>query len=266
MGDNMESFAKYIKDEKIVFKYARGESEKKGKEFHNYYEILYFLNGEATFISQDFYQPLKPYTLAVIPKETYHRFLFSGDEAEYKRCVFNFTDNIGFSELISKSMKNIAIIKVTEPIKFLFEKLIEKADKEYSKEIKINLMYSVLALLLDEISDYKNSASTVRKLNPVTKQSIKFIPENLCQQITVEDIANSLNVSSSTLSHIFKDDMKISIYKYILHKKLVLANKSIISGVPPTIAALDSGFNDYSGFYRQYKKMFGCSPSQKSVL
>ena len=75
-----------------------------------------------------------------------------------------------------------------------------------------------------------------------------------------------LSVIISTFSFLpcFKDDMKISIYKYILHKKLVLANKSIISGVPPTIAALDSGFNDYSGFYRQYKKMFGTSPQNST--
>jgi len=39
--------------------------------------------------------------------------------------------------------------------------------------------------------------------------------------------------------------------------------QKIRSGTPPSQAASSSGFSDYSGFYRQYVKMFGAPPSGK---
>ena len=37
-----------------------------------------------------------------------------------------------------------------------------------------------------------------------------------------------------------------------------------MQGVQPTKACAQAGFNDYSTFYRGYKKHFGYSPMQKS--
>ena len=37
--------------------------------------------------------------------------------------------------------------------------------------------------------------------------------------------------------------------------------EKISSGTPAVIAASECGFNEYSNFYRQYKKIFGISPS-----
>ena len=57
----------------------------------------------------------------------------------------------------------------------------------------------------------------------------------------------------------------MSIHKYVLEKRLILENKKIRQSVNPTVAASESGFADYSGFYRQYKKMFGVSPAKSKT-
>ena len=57
----------------------------------------------------------------------------------------------------------------------------------------------------------------------------------------------------------------MSIHKYVLEKRLILANKKIRQSVNPTVAASECGFADYSGFYRQYKKMFGVSPAKSKT-
>ncbi len=51
----------------------------------------------------------------------------------------------------------------------------------------------------------------------------------------------------------------------MLEKRLILANKKIRQSVNPTVAASESGYADYSGFYRQYKKMFGVSPAKSKT-
>lgn len=38
-----------------------------------------------------------------------------------------------------------------------------------------------------------------------------------------------------------------------------------MDGQPATQAAIECGFNDYSGFYKQFKKMFNKSPSDRGV-
>ena len=65
-----------------------------------------------------------------------------------------------------------------------------------------------------------------------------------------------LYVSPSTLSHKFSKELKISVYQYITKKRLSVAHKLIKQGESLKNAALSSGFNDYSCFYRLYKKYY----------
>ena len=43
----------------------------------------------------------------------------------------------------------------------------------------------------------------------------------------------------------------------------MLAHHKIADGELASAAALECGFRDYSGFYKQYKKLFNQSPSEK---
>ena len=47
--------AKYIVNDTITFKYAKGVSSEIGKEFHAFHEIIYFMGGNAKFISENMY-------------------------------------------------------------------------------------------------------------------------------------------------------------------------------------------------------------------
>ena len=44
--------------------------------------------------------------------------------------------------------------------------------------------------------------------------------------------------------------------------RLIRAAKNIRGGMPVGEAALDSGFSDYSAFYRAFRKQFGASPGR----
>jgi AraC-like DNA-binding protein len=91
---------------------------------------------------------------------------------------------------------------------------------------------------------------------------VEYINGHLSESLTVAGIAKRLNISPSLLSHAFKNEMNIAPYRYILKKRLVLAQHKIARGESATAAAIECGFGDYSGFYKQYKKTFGTSPSR----
>lgn len=247
-----------LEREDFYFKYAKGDSSRNGKEFHLFHEIILFLGGKAELISETVNTNLIPNTLVVIPKETYHQVKILGNPDDYLRCIINFPENEATA--LNERFKRIGVYNFGSDMEHLFGTLITIAQN--GERISPTLHNSLLDVILYEILQQKE-ITTAKALSDTTVCAIKFIENNIQLEISVDKVAFACRVSASTLAHTFKDEMNISVYKYTLQKKLMAAHDRIISGVPATVASLECGFNDYSGFYKQYKKMFGFSPSVK---
>lgn len=126
------------------------------------------------------------------------------------------------------------------------------------------LLRSVLILLLDVLRTPKDMSSGENHQNEMIRMAVEYTNRNLDKALTIHSIAQACNISDSTLSHIFKKEMYISIHKFIVKKRLIQAYHRICAGEAATVVAMECGFGDYSGFYKQYKKAFGFPPSQKS--
>ena len=50
-----------------------------------------------------------------------------------------------------------------------------------------------------------------------------------------------------------------------MQKRLIYAQKLIVKGQKPSKTYSDSGFSDYSSFYKAYLKFFGYPPSEEKV-
>ena len=93
-----------------------------------------------------------------------------------------------------------------------------------------------------------------------------FIERNYAQHITVDELARRFYVSNSTISHLFKEKMGVSLYRYITQRRLIAAKSLIGENLPMEEIAHKVGFVDYSTFYRAFKQEFGISPRQFSQL
>lgn len=257
-----ELFSDYLYGDSVSFKHARGSSDRSGKEFHIYHEIILFLDGEAEFISENLHMRLKPSTLIVIPGETYHQMIIHGDQENYHRCVLQFGEEAELGELMASSMKNVQVFAADRELRFLFEKLIRATRQPQSHGAL--LLRSVLVLLLDALRVPKDMSDGENHQNETIRMAIEYINRNLDKTLTIHTIAQACNISESSLSHIFKKEMYISIHKFIVKKRLIQAYHRISAGEAATVVAMECGFGDYSGFYKQYKKAFGFPPSQKS--
>lgn len=253
-------FSRYINCEKISFKHAKGISDHSGKEFHLFHEIILFLGGEAELISETVHTKLKPQTIIVIPKETYHQVIINGKQDDYCRCVFQFYESEDNKLFINSCIPELTITSSDKYISSLFSKMIQLS-KNTQEIFLTNITEAVLTLLIDAIQAKSHIEIDTNLNDTLTIQAIEYISEKLTEKITIEDISRHLNVSSSTLMHTFKKNMNIPIHKYIIKKRLILAHTKISNGEQTIIVANECGFNDYSGFYKQYKKMFDMSPS-----
>ena len=259
-------FEEYIYSSCGHFKYAKGKPLVRGREFHNYHEVVLFLGGEAQLISKNIQIKLSPNSLVLIPREHFHQF-FVTDENNYMRCILGFFPDGKLDELASRVMDDVRVIpRPSEHIISVFEQL-KRASKQgmYRAEKEI-LLDSAVAQILVELKMNSNSMiDQSTTASDITLNALEYIDEHYGKDISLQGIAEMLNVSVSLLSHHFKRDLNISVYKYITEKRLSMVRQLIERGVPLGHAAEMCGFRDYSGFYRLYKKQYGACPSEISV-
>jgi len=89
-----------------------------------------------------------------------------------------------------------------------------------------------------------------------------YVEENYANPIAIGELAKHFYVSSSTISHLFKKKLDVSLYRYVTQRRLIAAKTLIEKGMLLEDVAIQTGFPDYSGFYRAFKQEYGISPRQ----
>ena len=89
-----------------------------------------------------------------------------------------------------------------------------------------------------------------------------YIEAHLAEKITLSDVARQFFVSESTVSQLFRKKMGVSFYRCVTQRRLIAAKSLILEGVILELVAAQTGFSDYSSFYRAFKGEFGISPRQ----
>lgn len=262
MSENKAYICKTYSSEDLYLRYAKGPSIENGREFHTYNEILFIpeINGKLITENGDF--KICDGSLIVIPKEAFHHLEITCPD-RYTRFCFNFENIRGLDEAIEACTQKICVIeKPGEKITALFNSMLSIFDEsEADKGILIHAVFSEILIYLKKELKY-GTVTKSRDENSVIYKALKYINKNYCNNISISDISESLNISPSSLSHIFKKSLNISVYKYITDKRMVLAKKLLNSGTPPTAVCDKCGYTDYTVFYRIYKKHYGISPKK----
>ncbi|NLY46693.1 MAG: AraC family transcriptional regulator [Tissierella sp.] len=94
------------------------------------------------------------------------------------------------------------------------------------------------------------------------QNSIDYIEKNLTSEISVSEIADLAGFSVYHFCRMFSNYVGMPVAAYITKRRLIHGIYSIQSGNTIIEAALQYGFNTYPGFYKAFKREFGCSPKQ----
>ncbi len=93
-----------------------------------------------------------------------------------------------------------------------------------------------------------------------------YVEDNYFRPISIDDLAKRFFVSSSTISHLCKQKLGVSLYRYVTQRRLIAAKTRIEAEQRPEEVARQTGFSDYSSFYRSFKHEYGISPRQYRTL
>ena len=91
------------------------------------------------------------------------------------------------------------------------------------------------------------------------------VPPPAAAKTALEKIAETFYISKTHLNRLFKTSVGTTVGKYIKLKRLFFAKELIQKGERPMDIYAKCGFNDYTTFYRSFKKYFLVSPKETSV-
>ena len=94
----------------------------------------------------------------------------------------------------------------------------------------------------------------------VIKSALAYIEQNLKTDITAEELAQMAGYSTYHYYRLFSAVTGSSIAAHILKRRLDHALAEIAEGRKAIDVVLEYGFDTYSGFYKAFVKMYGCSP------
>jgi AraC-like DNA-binding protein len=257
---------KNLKNEIIASSHS--VSNKGEKDFrihcHDSYEVLYFVKGDIHYyIEGETYYPAKD-SLLLMPPGVIH-----GIEA-------NLTD--GYERYVAHIKKD----KAADSTKMLLEKVFSKGryyvlsegsairsafdDMYCASEMSEGLFTPSLDALLLKIMIFQSNTYEVKpsdKSGKTVTGVIDYINENFYKKQSLDEIASIFFLSKHHLNELFRKATGLTVWEYIIRKRIYMARTLMEKGVNATEAAYQSGFSDYSAFFKAYKKRTGKSPKTK---
>lgn len=97
-------------------------------------------------------------------------------------------------------------------------------------------------------------------------EALDYIEAHYTEQISIERLAQTANMSTSHFHHHFKETTRLSPLQYLKRLRLLKARALLAEGGRQVAqVSLAVGYHSNSQFSREYKQYFGCSPAQVLV-
>ena len=231
---------------------------------HNTYELLYFEKGEATYVIENRKYRLHKNDLIFIRPLKYH-YIEITSNSEYSRY------NVTFSPSFFEGNTDISIPTSLEVVNCAQDSILSNLFKRmdyyhsaFNEDAFYNLLPSLLNELLYNLSlSVDNAENNAFKTSTFLTEVLEYINDNLFTIKTIKEVCEHFFVSEQYFFKQFQTQLKITPKKYINDKRLLHAQKMLQQGNKPIEVFEKCGFESYAGFYKQYVKTFGHSPSKE---
>lgn len=248
--------------------------------YHDFNKIVVFLSGNVTYIIEGKSYYLKPWDILLVNNYDVHKPVIDSS-IPYERIIIwvkndfitSYNNDVwDISSCFQKANdRSFSLIRLDARLQHHVQDLLtDLEDSLHSEEFGASLLASAqfvqLMVYLNRIflgKKYIKDSSALSYDDKIEKL-LHYINENLNQDLSIDTLARKFFLSKYYLMHKFKEETGFTLHKYIVQKRLLMANQLIKNGTPVIQASHFSGFADYTTFSRAYKKMFHHSPSTTS--
>lgn len=245
---------------------------------HHFYEIFFILRGSLRVIAEE--EDLTPVLgdALVYPPHCMHRVMHSDAAVPYERFYIYLsreflqsisTEDYHFIDILDKltgdghhcfNLGEEAVLSLVPMVDEIIEAAKDTSPAAtIANRCRMTICLIRLLGLLEE-----SAASTADNSSHRMNEMIRYINQNAAQPLSLDHLEEAFGINKFVLLHEFKDYTGMSIYQYILTRRVILAQQLIQEGAKPNQACEQSGFSDYTSFYRAFKSRTGQSPNQYS--
>lgn len=249
-----------------------------GIHYHEHYELYYFIEGDADYMVEGKEYHLTPHSLLLLSPYSFHGVRVNSS-APYTRFYIYFSPEIfppeqrdlllsAFPENRKNSPQEV-FYEHTEAYQLLTYLTHLSESQQQSEELRtqyFDIYTSALLAQINVMSQALHPSPVTNKAPKIIREVLRYLNEHLAENITLDELAQRFYISKHYLNRAFKKATGTTVIDYLIYKRTIRARQLIHNGLNATDACIQAGFNDYSVFYRAYKKTFGCSPSKDTKI
>lgn len=241
------------------------------QHFHDEYELFFLVSGAKSCLIDQEIIPVKPNDLILFQPNQIHRLIRDGDF--YERHILVISPGFIFSEeengeitqsFIQAKREGKSLVSLEEHEREIllgyFQEIYEaQHGRQATKEKGVVLeTLSYCAQLFR-----KKAGGVPAAANQAVTHVLQFLNAHYKEaDLKLEDIAKSVHLNKNYVCNVFKENTSMTVYRYIINKRIIFAKELLSQGTGVTECAQLSGFGDYSNFIRTFKKLVGISPKQ----
>lgn len=256
----------------LSHRHSSGRLERTLHVHPNAYEIMLFKSGNVDYFINDTTYHLRPGDLTFIRPNDIHGY-FVHDNTPYERLPVHINENY-ISGLSTGQTNLLACFSTSTPSPYhlnkeqmaQFEYCVDSSirainDNIFGRDVWLRSTLSVI-LLLANSAQQQNDLGVNDILPKIVQDTISYINTNFSNAISIQGIADHLNISRSRLCHVFKEFMGISLWNYVILRRIQHAQILLKQGASITTTCFECGFQNYAHFIKIFTKFTGSSPGK----
>ncbi|MBN1501690.1 MAG: helix-turn-helix transcriptional regulator [Spirochaetes bacterium] len=266
-----------MKDSTCIYKYKNDEiisvrnstfSVKSFKEhMHRTFSIGLILGGSAEVSIGDekfnvssndvvVVNPRQKHCCNPVPDSLWSYYMFYINENWFQKKIMEITGaTSGNQKLLHKVIRKESLVT---KLKLLYKLILSNAAVLEVEE----KVYSCIEMLVEhqDLINLENSKKNVT-------EAIEYMNEKIEENLSLEDISMSVNLSPYHFLRIFKNETGITPHKYLINLKIISSYNLLEKGLSSAEISYQLGFTDQSHFIKTFKDFTGITPGQyvKSV-
>jgi AraC-like DNA-binding protein len=251
--------------------------------YHSYYEI-YFLNSgsEIRYQIEGASYTLRPGDILLINSFDVHMAAINTDsiydrvivwiDPQYLRSLGSEATNICrcFDDTTLRSSN---LVRLEKDVLYTVKNALGKLEKAYfgenfGNDILIEAYLCEIMVMLNRacMNIKEEEVENDICVNKTVESALQLINKDLSGYLSLDRLSGELFVSKYHLAREFKKNVGCTIHRYIMLKRMLLAEELLFEGMSVTEVCTRCGFGDYSNFIRAFTKHHGMPPGQFSGM
>lgn len=255
-----------------------GEGSNVSLALHNHpvYEIFILCSDKASFFVEGTIYHMSKWDVMIFNNTELHNVSFDNSNA-YDRIIIHFKPEAvlpfdsekynllraftarkgGKCNYLSKSQ--LEKTDFYQAVQKMEEAIINQTDYV---EIYCHTLFVQLLIAINKASTLSSDIAYPRLGNEKIRNIISYINTHLTEDLSLDALSEQFYMSKYNMCHLFKDTTGFSVKQYVTYRRVAMAQKFMASGKSTLDACIAAGFNDYSNFYKTFKKILGKPPKE----